>query len=92
MWFGNMVTMEWWDDLWLNESFADYIAFLCLSKVDLSFDISNSWVEFNDSKQWGYQEDAHTTTHPITDLIEDTDQAENSFDGISYSKGAAVLQ
>ena len=92
MWFGNLVTMEWWNDLWLNESFADFICYLCLTKYTIKNPLCNQWVDFNDSKQWGYQEDCHTTTHPIAGPIGDTQIAENAFDGISYSKGAATLR
>jgi aminopeptidase N len=94
MWFGNLVTMNWWDDLWLNESFADFISHLCLSKLKLKENkiLDDPWISFNQSKQWGYEEDSHSTTHPIACNVEDTLMAENIFDGISYSKGAAVIR
>lgn len=97
MWFGNMVTMKWWNDLWLNESFAEYIAFVCyenLKEDDIykSFLHCDAWVKFVQQKDWGYKCDALHTSHPIMNKIENTEVAEMSFDGITYSKGASVMK
>ena len=90
MWFGNMVTMKWWDDLWLNESFAEWSSYLAMVEGTR---FKNSWTGFNqERKNWAYRQDQLTTTHPIvTDMI-DIDTVAGNFDGISYAKGASVLQ
>ncbi len=90
MWFGNLVTMKWWDDLWLNESFATYMASVALSQ-NPRFK-STAWQDFLGTKGWGYWEDQMSTTHPILAEVHDTDQAKANFDGITYAKGAAVLK
>jgi aminopeptidase N len=90
MWFGDLVTMRWWDDLWLNESFATYIAFLGLTEATR---FTNAWKVFNtDMKRWAYQQDQLVTTHPIAGAADDTEVAFLNFDGITYGKGAAVLK
>jgi len=90
MWFGNLVTMRWWDDLWPNESFATYIAFLGLTEATR---FTNAWKVFNtDLKRWAYQQDQLITTHPIAGTAEDTEVAFLNFDGITYGKGAAALK
>jgi aminopeptidase N len=90
MWFGNLVTMRWWDDLWLNESFATYVSYLALTEATR---FTNAWKVFNtDIKRWAYQADQLPTTHPIAGTAEDTEIAFLNFDGITYGKGAAVLK
>jgi len=90
MWFGDLVTMRWWDDLWLNESFATYVSYLALSEAT-RFD--GAWRAFQaDVKRWGYQADDRSTTHPISGVVVDTDATFYNFDGITYGKGAAVLK
>ena len=90
MWFGNLVTMKWWNDLWLNESFATYTSALSLYN---SSEFKEAWRDFNQrSKAWGYWEDQLVTTHPITGRIPNTMAAMSSFDGITYGKGAASLK
>ncbi|MDP8905224.1 MAG: aminopeptidase N [Chloroflexota bacterium] len=90
MWFGNLVTMRWWDDLWLNESFATYISYLALTSATR---FSNAWKIFNtDIKRWAYQADQLPTTHPIAASAGDTEIAFLNFDGITYGKGASVLK
>jgi aminopeptidase N len=90
MWFGNLVTMRWWNDLWLNESFATYIAFLGLTEATR---FRNAWKAFNsDLKRWAYQQDQLVTTHPIAGPASDTEVAFLNFDGITYGKGASVLK
>ncbi len=65
-WFGNLTTMKWWDDLWLNESFADFIAYFCMSKLQLTTEqLPDAWVIFNARKSWGVATDQKITTHPI---------------------------
>ncbi|CDW89925.1 aminopeptidase n [Stylonychia lemnae] len=92
MWFGNLVTMKWWNDLWLNESFATFMAYLCqANSPELSY-FKTSWVTFLQYKFWGINEDILSKTHPITCEIGDTGEAENLFDGISYGKGASFLK
>jgi aminopeptidase N len=94
MWFGDCVTSYWWNDTWLKESFADYVAYLCAWEVrdKLDFAIENSWVNFLVRKVWGYDEDSKSTTHPIAATINSTEEADGVFDGISYAKGAGVLK
>jgi len=90
MWFGNLVTMRWWDDLWLNESFATYISYLALTEAT---QYTNAWKVFNaDIKRWAYQTDQLPTTHPIAGTADDTEIAFLNFDGITYGKGASVLK
>ncbi len=91
MWFGNLVTMRWWDDLWLNESFATYISYLALTEATRFGD--GAWKVFNsDIKRWAYQQDQLPTTHPISGTAADTEIAFLNFDGITYGKGASVLK
>ncbi len=94
MWFGNLVTMKWWDDLWLKESFADFVCFLCnhFNNPKMPFPTSDAWVKFIENKAWGYREDQLSTTHPIACIVENTSKADSIFDGITYRKGAAVIK
>ncbi|MGE0597997.1 MAG: aminopeptidase N [Dehalococcoidia bacterium] len=90
MWFGDLVTMRWWNDLWLNESFATYMSYLCMDEAT-RFD--TGWQDFASSiKNWAYRQDQLVTTHPIAGQVEDTDQTFLNFDGITYGKGASVLK
>jgi aminopeptidase N len=90
MWFGNLTTMRWWDDLWLNESFATYVSYLTMVEATR---FTNAWKVFNsDIKRWAYQQDQLVTTHPIAGAAGDTEEAFLNFDGITYGKGASVLK
>jgi aminopeptidase N len=90
MWFGDLVTMRWWNGLWLNESFATLLA---ATAVDKATDFGGSWQAFfSDMKKWAYWEDQLVTTHPIELPVPDTDSAEANFDGITYGKGASTLK
>lgn len=90
MWFGDLVTMQWWDDLWLKESFADYMGTL---GVDSATEWDTAWVNFaNKRKAWAYVQDQLPTTHPIVADIPDLEAAKQNFDGITYAKGASVLK
>jgi len=90
MWFGDLVTMKWWDDLWLKESFADYMGAHATAAVTR---FSDAWVTFAARrKAWAYQQDQLPTTHPIVADIPDLEAAKLNFDGITYAKGAAVLK
>jgi aminopeptidase N len=90
MWFGDLVTMRWWNDLWLNESFATYMSYLCM---DGATRFETGWQDFASSiKNWAYRQDQLVTTHPIAGQVEDTDQTFLNFDGITYGKGASVLK
>jgi aminopeptidase N len=90
MWFGNLVTMQWWDDLWLNESFAELMGFHT-AEVATRFD--GGWTAFcTGRKAWGYSADQKPTTHPISGPVTDNRSALMNFDGISYAKGASVLR
>ncbi|GHB40170.1 aminopeptidase [Streptomyces cirratus] len=90
MWFGDLVTMKWWDDLWLKESFADFMGSFGLVEAT-RFD--QAWVTFaNNRKAWAYRADQLPSTHPITADIPDLEAAKLNFDGITYAKGAAVLK
>jgi aminopeptidase N len=88
-WFGDFVTMEWWNDLWLNESFATYMATLAQERALGS---KMAWEDFAAQKNWGYWQDQLPTTHPIETDVKDVRTARGNFDGITYSKGAAALQ
>ncbi|MFF2083603.1 aminopeptidase N [Nocardia sp. NPDC058176] len=90
MWFGDLVTMVWWDDLWLKESFADYMGALAGSEAT---EWTDAWVAFaNRRKAWAYLQDQLPTTHPIVADITDLEAAKLNFDGITYAKGASVLK
>jgi len=94
MWFGDTVTMKWWNDLWLNESFADFVNYIILGDMmgEMSFPIANGWLMFNNRKNWGYRADQLKNTHAIASSVADTDAADSIFDGITYSKGAATMR
>ena len=90
MWFGDLVTMRWWDDLWLNESFASYAAVLCQVEATRW---TQAWTTFaSTEKSWAYRQDQLSTTHPISADIRDLEDVEVNFDGITYAKGASVLK
>lgn len=91
MWFGDLVTMKWWDDLWLNESFATFMSHLS-TITSLGEDYPWVWRNFLSRKGWGYATDQLSTTHPIHTHVQHTGETETNFDGISYSKGSAVLK
>jgi aminopeptidase N len=90
MWFGDLVTMRWWNDLWLNESFAEYMSHLAAVE-NTSF--TSAWTTFASvEKSWAYRQDQLPTTHPIFAEITDLQDVEVNFDGITYAKGASVLR
>ena len=89
MWFGDLVTMKWWNDLWLNESFAEYMSHLAASNTRWP----EAWTDFLASRKLvGYQQDQLPTTHPIVAEIRDLADVEVNFDMITYAKGASVLK
>lgn len=89
MWFGDLVTMKWWNDLWLNESFASFIATVAM---DQAMGAKSAWLDFADEKEWGHWQDQLVTTHPIETVVPDTRTARGNFDGITYAKGSASLK
>lgn len=89
MWFGDLVTMKWWDDLWLNESFAEFMSYLAMAE---GTEFSEGWTGFGIRKMWGLSCDQMPTTHPIVAPIRDLADVEVNFDGITYSKGGCVLR
>ncbi|GAB2796572.1 aminopeptidase N [Streptomyces daliensis] len=92
MWFGDLVTMEWWNDLWLNESFATYTSIACQAHAPGSR-WPHAWTSFaNQMKTWAYRQDQLPSTHPIMAEIRDLDDVLVNFDGITYAKGASVLK
>ena len=90
MWFGDLVTMRWWDDLWLNESFAEYMGTLTLAEATRFRTAGTTFCA--STKAWGYRQDQLPSTHPIATDAPDTQAARLNFDGISYAKGAGVLK
>jgi aminopeptidase N len=90
MWFGDLVTMRWWDDLWLNESFAEFCASLASAEATR---FTDAWTTFaNLRKTFGYLQDKMPTTHPVAADVPTLTEAIANFDGISYAKGASVLK
>ena len=90
MWFGDLVTMRWWNDLWLNESFAEFMSTLATAEAT---EFSDAWTTFATiEKSWAYRQDQLPSTHPIVAPIEDLADVEVNFDGITYAKGASRAQ
>ena len=90
MWFGDLVTMRWWDDLWLNESFAEWAATAATADATRWVDAWTTFVQVD--KTWAYRQDQLPSTHPIAADIPDIEAVEVNFDGITYAKGASVLK
>jgi aminopeptidase N len=90
MWFGDLVTMRWWDDIWLNESFAEWASHWCNAE---STRFSDAWTTFlSVRKSWGYRQDQYSSTHPVYSTMPDVAAVEVNFDGITYAKGASVIK
>ncbi|MEV4756056.1 aminopeptidase N [Micromonospora sp. NPDC049559] len=90
MWFGDLVTMRWWNDLWLNESFAEWASHWCNSNATR---FTDAWTTFlSVRKNWGYRQDQLSSTHPVYCEMPDLEAVEVNFDGITYAKGASVLK
>lgn len=90
MWFGDLVTMRWWNDLWLNESFAEYMSTLATADAT---EWRDAWTTFAVmEKSWAYRQDQLPSTHPIVAEIRDLQDVQVNFDGITYAKGASVLK
>ncbi|WP_431841468.1 aminopeptidase N [Calidifontibacter indicus] len=90
MWFGDLVTMQWWNDLWLNESFAEWASTVCQAEAT---EWAEAWTTFSIlEKTWAYNQDQLSSTHPIVAEIRDLEDVESNFDGITYAKGASVLK
>jgi len=90
MWFGNLVTMRWWEDLWLNESFAEYCGSLSAAEATR---FTDAWTTFcSGRKVWGYRQDQQPSTHPVAADVPTLTEAIANFDGISYAKGASILK
>ncbi|MEV2214346.1 aminopeptidase N [Streptomyces sp. NPDC050997] len=91
MWFGDLVTLRWWDDIWLNESFAEYMGYQTLTEATR---FTDTWTDFGVArKAWGYDADQRPSTHPVApENVDDTASALLNFDGISYAKGASALR
>jgi aminopeptidase N len=90
MWFGDLVTMRWWDDLWLNESFAEWASHWCNAQATR---FTEAWTTFlSIRKNWGYRQDQLSSTHPVYCAMPDVASVEVNFDGITYAKGASVIK
>jgi len=90
MWFGDLVTMRWWNDLWLNESFAEWASTIATAEAT---EWTNAWTTFHAmEKSWAYRQDQLPTTHPIVADIRDIEDVQVNFDGITYAKGGSVLK
>jgi aminopeptidase N len=90
MWFGDLVTMRWWDDLWLNESFAEWASHWCNTEATR---FADAWTTFQSiRKNWGYRQDQLSSTHPVYCDMPDMHAVEVNFDGITYAKGASVIK
>lgn len=90
MWFGDLVTMKWWNDLWLNESFAEWASTIAVAEAT---EWTGAWTTFNAmEKSWAYRQDQLPSTHPIVATINDLEDVQVNFDGITYAKGGSVLK
>ena len=92
MWFGNLVTMKWWNDVWLKESFADYMSGVCISECEELKNYKNSDLIFARFMDHSLSADIKSTTHPIVVNVKHTTDAVNAFDDICYEKGASFIK